>query len=126
MKIKLLTVLLLGLCFSLFLMPGCKTVEDEISILGTWNITKYYDQSYSPISGTITFTGSNTSGSLIFSYNNITNNGSFTVTGSTINFTTITNTSLTNNHWGTIASENAMNGNFLNQNGNSGNWNANR
>ena len=129
MNSKLLYALLIMLCFALITIPGCKS-EDAISILGTWSITKTYDQPYAPLTGTITFSGSDESGTVVFQYSigstvNI-HNGTFTVTDLSVNFSTSPDGVSFNNHWGTIVNNNSMNGNFLNQNGNSGTWVATR
>jgi hypothetical protein len=129
--ILLCVVLLAFLTFN----TSCKSSEEEdtFSILGNWNITMTYSETWTYL-GTITFAGSESSGavtvinSLEGSTSTNTGNGTYTVTGSAINWTVYwPGADYTDTCTGTITTDNSMSGTLVENPGNTpGTWNCTR
>ena len=126
-------------CMLLFafiaLNTSCSTAEEEeaFSILGNWNITMTYSGTWI-YHGTITFAGSDTSGAVTCtvtlegsSSSNL-GNGTYTVSGSTVNWTVYwPSADVTDTCTGTITTDNTMNGTLIEEPGStSGTWNCTR
>lgn len=115
---------LLGLLF----FSGCKTTE-TFNINGTWTLILTYS-GWGTYVGTITFSGSETSGITIADFSGegwVPGNGTYTVTDTnvtfSINWTAVSNTT---NCTGTAPSDNSMNGSFTETEPYSGTWAATR
>ena len=125
MKKRLLFSVIL-VTFSLLFIPACKTAEDVFNIVGTWNITLIYTGYSSPYSGTITFAGTESSGTFVASITDPAS-GTYTVNDNSVSFslnwTGYTDMLYAN---GTATTDNNMNGTFTQTGGYSGTWSAYR
>jgi len=127
-KTTWLTVLLL-LAFLTFT-SSCKSSEETFAILGNWTISMVYAGGYVYSGGTITFAGSNASGSISvrFPPDAQIGTGTFTVNGTTVHFTVYwPDAGYTDTCNGTVVNDNSMNGTLVEQPGNSsGTWTCTR
>lgn len=112
--------ILIGLLFIAFLVfnSSCKNSEEgeTFSILGNWNFTQTYAGGTTYTGGTITFAGSNTSGTVSANYPPSTQIGTglYTVSGSTVNFTIYwPSAAYLDTHTGTINNNNSMSGTLV-------------
>ena len=116
-SIWIVLVLLILLTFN----PACSTTEeaDPFSVLGNWSITLLYQGGYE-YAGTITFAGSNASGAVTctvsptWTSGTATGTGTYTVSGSTVNFTIYwPDAGYTDTCTGTTTTDNSMNGTLI-------------
>ena len=121
--------LILVMCLSvLLLLSGCKTNDQGYDISGTWSIAiQLYG---SPITNTwtITFTGSETSGTATDTSFGTTGTGTYTVNNNQVTFVMnyVSDFTFIVTYTGTITSDNAMNGDLVNSGGGTGIWTATR
>ena len=128
------TTILICMLFFAFLTfnTSCKSSEEEdsFSILGNWNISMTYAETYVYTGGIITFAGSETSGlvSVNFPPDTEIGAGPYTVSGNSISFTI----NWPDAEWidtctGTINTDNSMNGTLVENPGNTpGTWTCTR
>ena len=127
MKRSFIWICLLLFAF-LTLYSSCTT--DSFSILGNWDITMIYAETYVYTGGTITFAGSETSGmvSVNFPPDTEIGSGPYTVSGNTVEFTiTWPEAEWIDTCTGTIVDDNNMNGTLVENPGNTpGTWSCTR
>lgn len=126
---KLITIVFLGFCLlGMVFLSGCKS-EDVFNINGRWTLSLNYT-GWGTFVGFITFTGSETSGTLSADFSTsdwVPGTGTYTVTGTNVNFT-VNWTAVSNSTYcnGTSTGDNAMNGTFTEIDPYSGTWTATR
>jgi len=116
---KLSLLLLFLVCIALIFMPACKTAEEEVfNIVGLWSLTLTYSDMEVFIT-TITFSGSVTAGTAVDGWGGI---GTYTVTGTTVNFNIAWSNGNSSNYIGSAPTNNSMNGTFNEASGWTGTW----
>lgn len=109
---------------------GCKSSDDDFSILGNWTINMTYAGNYVYSGGTITFSGSDSSGSIQvrFPPDPQIGTGTYTVNGTGVQFVIYwPDAGYTDTCNGSVLNDDSMNGTLVEQPGNtSGTWNCSR
>jgi hypothetical protein len=122
-KLSLLFLILVSV--SLIFTPSCKT-KDVFNITGLWNITISWTGYYT-LPGTMTFTGSETSGNVFINVpSENTANGTYTVAGMSVTINATWGGGYQITMIGTAVNENNISGTFTQTNGVNGNFTANR
>lgn len=113
-------------CLLVMVTSGCKTEDTTFDITGTWNFNLNYG-GMDIYTGTITFTGSPSGGSLSASIPNWgPGPGTYTVDGTAVDFTiNWTSWGFSTHCTGVSTDDNAMNGTFQ-ETSSSGTWSADR
>lgn len=109
---------------------GCKSSDDDFSILGNWTINMTYAGNYVYSGGTITFSGSESSGSIQvrFPPDPQIGTGTYTVDDTSVQFVIYwPDAGYTDTCIGTVVNDSSMNGTLVEQPGStSGTWNCSR
>ena len=120
---------ILMICLSvLLLIGGCKTADQGYDIRGTWSIAIQLEGITLTYNWTITFTGSETSGTATDTSFGTIGIGTYTVNNDQVTFVLLYDSDIdfTVSYSGTITSDNAMNGNLVNSGSGNGTWTAAR
>jgi hypothetical protein len=114
--------------FMLLFLSRCKTTDQGYDIRGTWSITMQLNGGTTTPTWTITFTGSETSGTATDNSFGTIGTGTYTVNNDQVTFVLLYDSDIdfTVSYTGTITADNAMNGNLVNSGGGTGTWTATR
>lgn len=127
-KMTIFAVLILSAMLAFH--SGCKSSDDDFSILGNWTINMTYAGNYVYSGGTITFSGSDSSGSIQvrFPPDPQIGTGTYTVNGMGVQFVIYwPDAGYTDTCNGSVLNDSSMNGTLVEQPGNtSGTWNCSR
>jgi hypothetical protein len=119
---------LIGCLSILLILCGCKTTEQGYDIRGTWSIAIQLYGSSITNTWTITFTGSETSGTAADNSFGTTGTGTYTVNSDQVTFVMnyVSDINFTANYTGTITNDNSMNGDLALSGSSTGIWTATR